>query len=697
MSVIQRIRDKGAWIIFGIIALALIAFILQDSSFRRGNIFSNTTTVGKVNGESISYNEFQEKLELYGRNGQDRNTLIPQLWNQQVQQVLMKQEFEKLGLSVGNKELSELLFSPNSQLAREFTDPQTGVYKVEDAKQAFAQLKKSKNEEQLKGVMQTYIEPTVQQALFQKYSTLFQQANYVPSWLIEKQRADNSAISNISYVYVPYSSISDSTVKVSDDEIMAYVKKHPKGFEKEEETRTFSYVTFDAGANADDSSATLHQLETMKNDFVAATDVKNYFAKNNSELPYYDGFIGKAQIQQAMKDTLFKLAPGQTFGPYLDANNYVIAKMIAQRTIPDTVKVRHILVATHDRGQTGMMRVREDSTAKKRMDTVIALINSGAKWDSVCAKFSDDPGSKDKGGVYENVTSGGMVPEFNDFIFTGSVGQKNNVKTDFGYHYIEILSQKGSQMGYKIAYLGRPINVSNATVNAATTAAQQFAANSTNKKLFDENAAKQNKQVMLSNEVKKSDFTVGTLQGSNTRQLVRWLYESGEGDVSAPTEMGDKIIVAIVTGVSKPGLPKASMVRPAVEQFVRNEKKAKQIIESKFKGNSLEAYASSAGTSVMKADSLSFGNGFVPGIGNEPKAIGAAFNKGLQGKASEPIAGNTGVISVKVEAIGAKAGAEADPEAIKQSLQQAMRGSFGGGYDALRKAATIKDYRSDFF
>ena len=699
MSVIQRIRDKGAWIIFAIIALALIAFILQDGVSRgRSGIFSNTSTVGKVNGKTITREEFEAKLQLYSGNGQDRNSLIPQLWNQEVNLIILHQEYDKLGLTVTGKELSDLLFSPSSPIAREFTNPETGVFDEAAARKAVDALKKSKDQKQLENIMEAAINPMIEQALNTKYTDLVKHAAYAPAWLVEKQIAENKAISSFSYVSVPYGTIADSTVKVSDDEIMAYVKKHPQGFERDEESRTFSYISFDANPSAADTADVLNALNIDKDGFATTTDVKDFLAKHPSEFRNYEGYLGQKQIQQPVKDSLFKLSAGQTYGPYLDGNNYVIAKMIGARSIPDTVKVRHILVATHEKSQaTGgvLMRSREDSSAKKTMDSVVNFIAAGASWDSICKKYSDDGNSKDKGGVYDNIiANGGMVPEFNDFAFTAGVGQKGVVKTEYGYHYIEVLSQKGSQTGYKIAYLAKPIKASSNTINDAFAAAQQFAGTVKDKKQFEEAAAKLNKPVMVGGDVKQTDYNVSVFgnQGS-ARQFVHWLYDNKEGTVSEPNDLGNKYVVAIITGVTPKGLPAAAQARPQAEPFVRNEKKAKQIIETKFKGSGLEAYAASAGVGVQRADSVAFNAPFVLGLGSEPKVIGAAFNKSLVGKASEPIVGNSGVIAIKVDAIGQKETPTADAEAVKNSILQAIGNNVYGGIEALKKKASIKDNR----
>ena len=332
--------------------------------------------------------------------------------------------------------------------------------------------------------------------------------------------------------------------------------------------------------------------------------------------------------------------------------------------------------------------------AKKLVDSIETAVKGGADFNALVQKYSDDPGSKEKGGVYEYFPQGQMVVPFNDYVFDHPVGSKGVVKTDYGYHYIEILGQKGMNPVYKIAYLSKAIVASNETVSNANTHAAQFAASSKNGKQFNENALKSGLSIMPGNDIKQNDFAVPGV--GQSRQLVRWIYEHGVGDVSDPTEVGDRYVVAIVTAVNKAGLMSPTEARAFGEGLVRNEKKAAQIISTKFKGNSLESYASSAGTTVMKADSIGFNAPFIPNIGNEPKIVGAAFNKSLNGKASEPIAGGTGVFAVQVVSSGARAGVM-DPAAIRQNLLQGARMAAYRSLEALRKAASIKDNQSKFY
>lgn len=695
MSVIQRIRDKGAWIVFAIIALALIAFILQDGVGRGGSAFSNTSVIGKVNGEKIERLDFESKLamqeRMYGAQGAQRDQLIGALWMQEVERLVLKQEYNKLGLQVTPKELSDILFGPNSPLRQEFTDPNTGEFKVAEARQAFNQIKKSTNKEQVDMINKAYIEPTIEQTLRSKYMALLQGASYVPKWLVEKQQSDNNGIASISYVYFPYTSVPDSSVKVTDADIAAYVKKHSKEYQKEEETRTISYVTFNASPSGADTLNTLNQLMSLKEEFATTSDVSAFLTKAGTEFPYYDSYFSKSKMQQPNKDSITKTPVGGLYGPYLDGSNFTVAKMISVKNWPDSARVRHILIGTVN-PQTQQL-LRADSTAKRLADSIETAIKGGADFTALCAKYSDD-GNKNTGGVYDYFPQGQMVIPFNDFCFDKPVGSKGVVKTEFGYHYVEVLGQKNFNPAYKIAYLSKPILASSETISAASTSAAQFASAAKGKKEFNATALKLNLTVLAAAEIKQNDFNVNGV--GQSRQLVRWIYENKTGDVSEPVEVGDRYVVAIIAGINPAGTMSVAEARPLVEGFVRNEKKAKQILDGKFKGNSLEAIASAIGSPVLHADSLSFSTPFLPNVGSEPKIVGAAFNKSLQGKTSAPIAGLTGVFAVKVESNSARAGMM-DTETIRQTLMQGNRVAVFRGVQALRSAAVIKDNRFKFY
>jgi peptidyl-prolyl cis-trans isomerase D len=371
--------------------------------------------------------------------------------------------------------------------------------------------------------------------------------------------------------------------------------------------------------------------------------------------------------------------------------------MVAKQPIPDSAKVRHILVATHQQDQTtgALTRIRDDSAAKRRLDSAVALIKTGASFDSVALKYSDDPGSQATGGVINDFPSGQMDEAFNDFSFTGKTGDTKIVHSVFGYHYVEILSQTGTTAGYKIAYLSKPITASPETDNAASNAAAQFAAGSRSEKDFEAKAKKQNLTVTGSPEFKENDFTI--MGVGESRTLVKWAYDSKVGAISEPENVGDKYIVAILTAINEKGLASPHAVKQTVEQVVRNEKKAQIIIAQQMKGTTLEQVSQNAHQPVRTVDSLGFSSFIVPSLGNEPKFIGAAFNKQLQGKPSGAIAGNTGVFVLKGEGVSGVANLGQTPELQKMQMEQMLRQQVSQEVTVLRKAADVKDYRSKFY
>jgi peptidyl-prolyl cis-trans isomerase D len=694
MSIIQNIRERGAWIIFGIIAIALIAFILQDGIGRKRGA-TDISTLGKVNGEVINKSEFDEKLDIqvqqYASQGVKREQMIGYLWEQEVTRLLFKSESDKLGITVGTKELSDVLFGNESPFKQEFSDKTTGEFKVNDAKNAIAQIKKSKNKEQIKQIEKFYIEPSIENRIRNKYQALVVKGVQVPKWLVEKQYADVNNIASVNFVQVPYTTISDSSVKVSNDEIATYLKDNAAAYQVEETSRNIGYVGFSAAPTSADSLNTRNEINALKDAFKAAPDAAVYLNKVGSEIPYYNSYISKKTLQIPNKDSVLAVGVGNTYGPYVDGKNYTIAKVLGVKQWSDSTSVRHILIATNN-PQNGQ-QIKDDSSAKKLIDSISAAIKGGASFDALCAKYSDDGGSKANGGNLGMFAQAQMVPAFNDYAFDNPVGTKGVVKTDIGYHYVEILKQTAKGPAYKIAYLSKSITPSNETITAASTAAAQFASTSKDIKSFNENAVKIGKQVLPATGIKVNDFEIKGL--GETRQMVRWTFEKSVNDVSEPIELGDTYIVAVITSEDKEGLASVETAKPQVEGIIRDQKKAEKI-KANIKGSTLDAIAASVKGFVQKADSLSFTYSMVPGLGNEPKFIGAAFNKSLVNKVSAPIAGNAGVYVLSVNNLSAKQ-AQQELSFFKEETLNRTRSSIFRSNASLKKVAKIEDNRSRIF
>ena len=711
MSIIQTIREKGAVIVIAAIAISLIGFILMDSAGSTGSIFGtgNSTTLGVVNGEEIGIQQFNKKVDEMeqqypnGASGQ-RNQIMQSVWDQMVAERIVEKQFDNLGLTFTPKEMSAIMFSQDApqQLKQAFTNPETGQYDIEQAKQWWAQTKKNKNEEQRNAIISQVIDPMRLNSLYTKYTSMISGSIYQPKWLSKQLAEETNNFATISYVAVPYSVISDSAVKVSDKEIENYLDKNELKY-KQEAGRMISYVTFSAAANAQDSARIRQTLIDLKPQFVADSNAKLFMGKNSSAIPFFDGYTPQSKLQIPFKDSVIALPNGGVFGPYEDANNYVLAKKISTKILPDSITARHILIGTID-PQTQQPLIA-DSTAKRLADSIATAIAGGADFDLLEQKYSTDQAAKKEKGVmtFDLVTiqGEGFAKEFGDFLLNEKGETKKVVKTQFGYHYIEILDKKGLQPAYKIAYLAREIAPSDETINAANTAAIKLAGNARNVKAFNEYISKNGlNKVDVPNPVKENDFQLGGLQ--DARSIVKWAFEAKEGEVSEPFTVKDDFIVAVVDRRIKEGVPDVVTARPLVEPIIRNLKKADEIKKKLNNPATLEAAAKAYNLQVLNTgtdSTLTFQAQIINGVGNEPRVAGAAFNKAYQTKVSPPIAGNTGVFVIKVNSVSAKA--PLSPEMLEQQkmseLNRRIQSALGQSFNALKKIAKIEDDRSKFF
>ncbi|MDQ2862261.1 MAG: peptidylprolyl isomerase, partial [Bacteroidota bacterium] len=204
-----------------------------------------------------------------------------------------------------------------------FTNKETGQYDIGQAQQWWAQTRKTKNEDQRKSINSQVIEPMRLNSLYTKYTSMIAASAYIPKWLAKQQEEEKNSFANISYVSIPYSVISDSTVKVTDSDIKSYVEKNKLKF-KQEAGRKVSYVTFDANASSKDSAATKASLEEMKPAFKSDSNASTFLARNSSSIAFFDGYTPKTKMQVPFKDSIIALGDGDVFGPYLDTKYFVL-------------------------------------------------------------------------------------------------------------------------------------------------------------------------------------------------------------------------------------------------------------------------------------------------------------------------------------------------------------------------------------
>ncbi len=706
MSIIQDIRDKYAKVAVVAIALALVGFILTDYFSGRGRAggAGGSKNIGSVNGTSINADAFAKKVEQAEEQmkqqgypaGMVTTQAVEQAWSQEVNSVLLQGEFDKLGMKIGKKELGDILYGPNmpADLKQQLSD-ENGFDPIRAKQKIDQMLKDKKTPQDQKDNFNNYVEQLKQQRLSEKYVAMLGNSINFPRWILEKQNADNSQLGKISIVRESYASIVDSTVKIEDKEIAAYINKHKEDF-KQEESRNIAYVTFNAAPTAGDTLQIKNQLLLLKPEFDTTSTAVSFLARNGVT-NFFDGYVGASQMQMAAKDTIQRLGKNQVFGPYLDGGSYVMAKMLDTKILPDSVKCRHILLGVTDRSGNPIM---PDSVAKAKVDSVAVAIKNGASFDALEAIYTTDQAAHADKGVMTfssaSIQGEGFAKEFGQFIlFDGKPGDKKVVKTQFGWHYIEILSFIKPQTSYKVGYLAQEILASPETDSKAQEEANQFAADSRDEKAFDAAFEKTLKPKGLAKgiglTIKPNDAQVQGIGYS--RQLVRNIYNAKRGEVLKPERVNDSYIVAVVTAVYEEGTKSAAIARMEVEPILRNKKKAEILIKKVGKVATLEAAAAAlGGKQIEVVDSVRMNS--TANLGYEPIVSGATFNPANKGKVvPEALAGQYGVYVVRVDNVSATPVTSGDIAEQRKGMYQ-QRKSQVNPVDALKKAATIKDKRS---
>lgn len=704
MSIIQKIRDKAAVLLTVMISISLIGFLVQDAFIgKSGNMFGGQPTeAGIIAGKKIDLVEFNQKVNQmeqgYRAQGMQPGEMITQniieaVWNNYIQETVLKGETEKLGLVVTQKEVGAVLFSNDApqEFKQMFLDKNTGAYDVNAARTWFTNLKKSAKPEDVTGVVDQLIKPIQVGLLAEKYNSLFTQGSYVPKWMIEKSAAEANGISSIKYLAIPYGAIPDSAASVSDKEIADYINEHKDEF-KQEHVKSIAYVSFDANPTNQDTQAVYNKLASLKAEFEQASDNKAFVTRNTSSVPYFDGFVQKSKMQMVSKDVIISMPVGSVVGPYIDGGSYVLAKKIDKKTMPDSVRFRHILIGLVD-PQTGKQK-RADSSAQKTADSILAVIRSGGNFGSLAAALSDDQGSKATGGEYNfsSLEMGNLPKEFSDFIFNKPQGTLGIVKTTLGYQVTEVLSQKNFEEAYKVAYLSKPIVASIETDATASGAATQFAASSRDPKSFGETAQKMKVTKQAADNIKELDFNAGQL---SSRALVKWAFDNKVGSVSEPFDLKNQYVVAMVTSELNEGVQPVAAARIIVEPILKNKKKAVLIARKAGAETNLEKLSTITGGTIGQADTVRFFDPFVPNLGPESKVIGAAFNKNNIAKTSQVIDGQNGIYFISVNSITSLPSASLDVANQKKTIESQMKQYAAySTFESLKKATKIVDKRS---
>ena len=685
MAVLSKIRQRTGLLII-VIGFCLLAFLVGDA-FQSGTFGSDANEIGSVNGTDIPTQEFLQKVAMAEKQGQgiSNTQAFNSTWEQEVRSIILSEEFEKLGLKVGDEQFINVIKqNPNFAQNPQFLNA-AGLFDENKFKEFLKSIKNAPNQEQwlqwkaFEGNIEKY---TVEQM----YNTMIKSGVYTTKAegkLAYKLEADKV---DFDYVMVPFSSINDDQVKVTDAEIIDFMKKSPKKY-KSDNTTSIDFVLFENKPSKEDELAMSSKINELKTKFDSVSNVGK-FVNENSDIKFDSTYLAKKDLPLEFQEQLFNLPAGSVFGPYVHNGHQCLSRMIGRKANA-TAKASHILLAYKGAPQSAATRTKEEAQALANSLLAQAKANPDG-FGMLAMTNSDDPGSKNNGGEYDNITPGQMVPQFNDYVFNNPVGSIGVVETDFGFHVIKV---SGKNDAVLMGTVAQKIQPSDATIDATYTKASQFESDALENKDFAALAKKSGVEVVNANNIKAFDEYVQGL--GSQREIVRWSFSS-DTDINSVKrfETTQGFVIAKLKDKNETGLLPIELAKQSVEPLLKNKKKA-ELIKKKMNGNTLESIAKSSGASVLPATGVSLKTPVIPNIGSEPKVVGKAFNL-ASGKTSEIIEGNAGMYMIKGKSVIKAADLPSYTTYINQDRTQNQSYSVSKAYTALKDKAEIKDNRGNF-
>jgi len=705
MATLQNIRNRGSLMIAIVIGLALGAFILGDMLNSGSNLMRpSQMEIAKIDGESVQYPDFQRKVdelsEIYKRNSQqaqiDENTweqIREQVWQSYLQENILTKASEKLGITVTADELFDLVqgSNPHPIIQQLFRDPQTGAVDKSMMIQFLKSLETTATPEQKSYWL--YIEKQIQQdKIRSKYNSLVSKGLYVTSAEAKKSLDDKNKNAAFQYLVLNYSTISDAAVTVSDSDLKEYYNQH-KDLYKQENTRKIEYVTFEVLPSAADNAATQKWVTESKADFAAATDNAQY-VNVNSDTRFDPNFVKKEELPANIAEWAFSAQPGDFYGPYFENNEYKLLKIDQFKMLPDSVEASHILINPQTVGSVEKARAIVDSLKRN--------IELGGSFAEAAMKYSEDTGSKIKGGDLGWFKSKQMVPEFEEAAFSGEINKLYIAGTQFGFHLIKTTKKGKETNQVRIATLSRKVVASTETYQKAYSETSKFASENQTLEAFNKAMLDQKLDKKIAT-LKENDREVTGLEQS--RALVRAAFAAEKGKIlvnnegSTIFEFGNKFVIGAMTEATEEGPSSFDEAKIRVDLAVRKEKKA-QMLSEKAKNaaagqTDLASVASKLSTEVKDAPPVNFTTFSIPNAGFEPALIGTVSSL-AEGKISNPIEGNAGIYLAKITSVTKNA--DNDLKGERTRLAQSLSSRAGSQvFEALKKVVEVEDKRAKFY
>lgn len=681
MAILGQIR-KQTWLLIVVIGVAMLAFLAGDL-FSENSVIKRAFTgdpneVGSVNGTSITLAEYVTAQNRMSSQGASMNQVSQQVWNALVSQKLIKEHAEKAGITVSDDEVWNYMAQRYGMANGEELKTQVGMLKTQ-AQQGMS------------GASETYqnfladFENSRPELMYQKYMELVMMGVSTTKKEAEFQQISNVQNASIEFGFVSYENLKKKyNVKVTDDEINAYIKKYPKKYEREAMV-DLSYVYFAAQPSKTDEAAALQDIQKYMTQNVTVDKVNNItdtiesfaqstndsmYVARNSEMPFMSQYVTKKQIEAATqlpeeyRNFLLTAPVGQVGGPFKTGNAYQLVKISKTKEIADSINSSHVLISYAGtevaQSQGNITRTRDQ--AKVLADSILNMAKANpSNFTNLVSTYSDDAGSKVKGGNigWTSRNAQNLAPEYLQFLRDNTKGNIGLTESKFGFHIIKIDDVKNVN-GYLIANIYKEIKPSQETSDKNHTDAIKFAQEVTGKSLneFANLAQKKGFNYNTADNVERFHTTPildpsSGISSEKDDEILKWAFkkDTKAGTSSLFTTTNEDHIIVYVASKSDKGLASVKSVRAEVEPIIIQEKLLKVVNEKLGANPTIDSYVSGFGAEKGN-NRITFGSTQFSGKGPEPKVAGAAF--GLKpGSTSKAIDGKAGVYVIKLISVDA--------------------------------------------
>lgn len=719
MTALGKIRSKGILLII-IIGLGLFAFIAEEA-FRSCNGIKgqNSQQIGEVLGEKIYVQDFQKLLDEYqdamkltmrtdNLSEDQLNQLKDQVWQQLVSERVMKEDCKKLGLTVTEDELQNVLNDGTNQLLTQtpFVNQQTGRFDVSILKQfidAYRKAEASNNSQQLDQMRPAYnywlfVEKNLRtQLLAQKYQSLL--ANCVLSNKIEAKMAFNeeNEEAQIQLASIAYNTIKDADIKVTDEELKAKYEELKPAFRQQQETRDVKMVDVQVKASATDRAQLQKDMAGYQKQLAAAADPTQVVSKSGSMIQYIGLPVSGKAFQQYpdIASKIDSMAVGTTgVVENTKDNTYNIVRILSRTELPDSVEFRQIQVG----GKTL-------EAARASADSIQKALAAGGDFQAIAKRYGQDSTTTwFTGAMYEQASTMSQDNRaYIEALLNGAVGSTQNIELTQGNVVIQVLNRKAMKSKAVAAVIKKEIRFSDNTYSKAYNSFSQFVTQS-QASLADlqKHATKFGYTVQDLNDFATSSHTVGNVGGSGIRDAIKWIFEAKEGQVSQLFEAGkenDHLLVLCMTKIHPQGYRPwdDAQVKEILKREVIRDKKAEMIM-AKLKGVNSIAAAQAKGAKVSTVNQITFAApAFIQATGAAEPALSGAVAATAQGKfCSAPVKGNAGVYVFQVVKKQMRPAKYNEEQQIQMCRQRAMQ-YMGNFMQDLVFGAGVVDNRYLFF